>query len=696
MARENRAGEAVEKTAGGDLLPLFLLSFRHRDEIAAMAARAERPLIAARRAEAIERRFINSGAAIAIVDARDARQDGLAACESLAKAVISTGSALLVILSEDDVPSLGAYLDAGITHYLTSPFGGREFEQMLRLADRFVERVAGGDKAASERASMRIAESEAWIWRPGSRRATLSRAFAERMGVERKNVPIAQLIMTVGRADRRIAYEAITRLISEGQATAFAYTSGSERIAHHMHYDEERGAVIGWIEASREDQESLYLPRDSLTALPPAEAIRAWVGDRLADMDTPHPRCVLMLVGVMRFGLINAAFGRVTGDALLQGIARRIERKIEQMGLARFMIARTTGSEFAIAFVPPNAADNAEIIAHRLLDTISRPFVSGETLIPLSCRIGIASADCDGKDDVASLFQRASAALSAAKHGDAGLVQALDVQGELETQERNRLEIDLRRALDQDQIDILFQPQVGITNGEIMGAEALARWRHPELGEVGAVPLFSAAARSNFVVQLSAHVQRRALEQAAAWPMALSRLRLSVNVTAADIARPTFVTDFLEMVDQTGFPRHRLTVEVTENGLIEDLASAADMLATLRRAGLRVAIDDFGTGYSSLAYLKALPLDYLKIDKTLAEDITGSTRDRIVVRGVIDMARSLGLSVITEGVETQAQLSLLAREGCNYYQGFLCSPPIDSVALAALVTGRCPKSGIEI
>jgi EAL domain-containing protein (putative c-di-GMP-specific phosphodiesterase class I) len=139
------------------------------------------------------------------------------------------------------------------------------------------------------------------------------------------------------------------------------------------------------------------------------------------------------------------------------------------------------------------------------------------------------------------------------------------------------------------------------------------------------------------------------------------------------------------MVGESGFDPKRLTVEVTEDGLIEDLGAAARLLAELREGGLRVAIDDFGTGYSSLAYLKALPLDYLKIDKRLSDDISGSARDRIVVRGVIDMARSLGLEVIAEGVESEEQLGLLAREGCTLYQGFLCAPPVTADELAALV-----------
>jgi EAL domain-containing protein (putative c-di-GMP-specific phosphodiesterase class I) len=165
----------------------------------------------------------------------------------------------------------------------------------------------------------------------------------------------------------------------------------------------------------------------------------------------------------------------------------------------------------------------------------------------------------------------------------------------------------------------------------------------------------------------------------------LRALRLAINVTAADITEPDFLTSFLRLVDESGFARDRLTVELTESGLVEDLASASLLLSQLREAGLAVAVDDFGTGYSSLAYLKALPLDYLKIDSSIARDITGSGRDRIIVRAIIDMARSLGLGVIAEGVETQPQLALLARAGATSYQGFLRSPAVTSAALAELV-----------
>ena len=198
--------------------------------------------------------------------------------------------------------------------------------------------------------------------------------------------------------------------------------------------------------------------------------------------------------------------------------------------------------------------------------------------------------------------------------------------------------------------------------------------------------MFAAAQRADLEIGLADHIQQLALTLAAQWPAVLSNLRLSLNLTAADIARPGFADLFLDRVDLSGFRRTQLTLEITESGLIEDLGSAAALLSLLRGAGCRTAIDDFGTGYSSLAYLKALPLDYLKIDKKLAQDITGSARDRIVVRGVIDMARSLGLTVIAEGVETQAQLDGLATEGCQIYQGFLCAEPLTVPALVALLT----------
>ena len=175
---------------------------------------------------------------------------------------------------------------------------------------------------------------------------------------------------------------------------------------------------------------------------------------------------------------------------------------------------------------------------------------------------------------------------------------------------------------------------------------------------------------------LSSHIHKQVFVIAANWPGSLSFLRLSVNVTAGDLANGDFVQNMMQNITKSGFPADRITLEITESELIGNLSSAAQRLVAMRERGLRIAIDDFGTGYSSLAYLKNLPLDYLKIDSGLTGDISGSVKDQVVVKSIIDMARSLGLAVIAEGVETEAQLETLAEQGCEYFQGFLRSGPI--------------------
>ncbi len=660
--------------------PIFLLSFRHRDSLAAVVGRAGWTVIAARRAEAAERRFLSSGAPVAIVDARDDFDAGLLAVRALGDAVEANAAALLALISRDDVGRLDALYTAGVTHYLAAPFSENELLQSVRFAARHAERLAGGHRAARNRADLLENETESWRWMPGTSEIRISAALAARRGVPEGSVSLWAAARLIGLEGVRGAQRAVARLVRDGRPGAFAHAVAGGRIAHHL-YIGAAGEVVGRIEplddVTGRDRDN----RDVLTGLVDSAGLRRWIDARAPAPELPG--CFLILLALGRFEAVNTSYGTAAGDSLLRGVARRIERQASD-GLARpNCIARIAGTEFAVALDGAATLAEATGLADQLAAAIARPFAAGDRVTRLSCRIGIAQAE-EG-DDAATMLRRASAALAEARSGEPGTIRILDASGEAAAAHRGRLEADLREALARDEIELLFQPQVSIATGVIVGVEALARWRHPEFGSLGAITLFSVAERSDFLVPLSDHVQRKALAQAAAWPSALGHLRMAVNVTAADVAQTDFAGRFLTMVDASGFPRDRLTVELTESGLIEDLGEAAGLLAMLRAGGLRVAIDDFGTGYSSLAYLKALPLDYLKIDKRLADDISGSPRDRVVVRGVIEMARSLGLSVIAEGVESEPQLALLAAEGCNYYQGFLCSPPVNEAALVKLV-----------
>ncbi|WP_114951308.1 putative bifunctional diguanylate cyclase/phosphodiesterase [Sphingosinicella terrae] len=665
--------------------PLFILSFRHRDELTRLAESAGWQPLAARRTENAEARFVASGAAVAVVDARGALGDGLEAVRAVAEAVEANAAALLVLLSRNDSAALEDFLKLGATHFLVSPFTEAQLVHAFQFAMRHADRVGGHGQ---RRALDDRGDGGSWRWQPGSRTIELSPALARKAGLgeaEGRRISLMELFRKLDPEGRRAARSAVARVVSTGEATAFAHAdleSRTGRMAHHVRARPE-GGIVGRTETIAAEGARPASARDPLTGLADARAARAWLEARLSGEEGGgQAQVVALLLSVSRYDAINAAFGRPVGDAVLQAAARRIERQVDPDG-RRLLVARMAGAEFAVLLAPPATLEDGRFLAGELVEAIGRPFMSGDHVVSLGSRAGVAIAQPG--DDAAGLLRRASVALAEAKAPDSAPVRVLEEGAESDTARGERLEVDLRRALDQGEIEIRFQPQVAIASGEIVGVEALARWMHPRYGELGASTLFSVAERSDYIAQLSEHVQRRAIAEAAAWPEPLARLRLSVNITAADIVRPGFAAQFLSLVGESGFAADRLTVEVTESGLIEDLGGAGALLAQLRGGGLRVAIDDFGTGYSSLAYLKALPLDYLKIDKRLSQDIAGSTRDRIVVRSVIDMARSLGLDVVAEGVETEEQLALLAEEGCTLYQGFLCAPPVDTAALEKIV-----------
>lgn len=548
---------------------LFAVSFRQRGEIAEILACAgasvEWHAQVLSDAQAIESRFLASGAAVALIDARGALEEGLAATLALGGLVATNGAALLVLVSRGDVGAVGEFFDAGATQFLTSPASDGELVQALRFAGRHAVRTAGS-------------------------------------AIDRRRIPGVSL------------------------------------------YDRETGDV------------------------------RRWIVGRIAT-DLP---VAVVLVSLSRLDIVNAAHGRPAVDALIEAAVRRTETVAHAAIGVDSIVARLGGSEFALAIEASGAAVTAAITA--LDAALARPFRVADTRAVLGCRFGVAQRQPG--DDAAALLRRASEALAEAKASDGSVLHVALPDGVAPI---DALAIDLHHAIERDEIDLRWQPQVEIASGRITGVEALARWNHRTLGPLGADTLFDAADRADLGIALSDHIQRLVLARAVAWPEVLGTLRVSLNLTAADITRPGFAALFLARIDESGFPRGRLTVEITETGLIEDLAAASALLAELRGAGCRVAIDDFGTGYSSLAYLKSLPLDYVKIDKSLVRDIDGSARDRVVVAGAITMARSLGLAVVAEGVETPSQLELLAAGGCSLYQGFLLSEPVGEAGLLDLM-----------
>ncbi len=246
------------------------------------------------------------------------------------------------------------------------------------------------------------------------------------------------------------------------------------------------------------------------------------------------------------------------------------------------------------------------------------------------------------------------------------------------------LEGELVKALGRDEIEVLFQPQFSCEDGTMVGAEALARWRHPSLGEIGARDLFHIAERAHLVAALSRHVVAQALDYAAHWP---KDLHLALNVTPEEIAEPRFAQEFASLVGRSGIAPNRLTLEITEDVLLGDLELAAEALAALKATGLRVALDDFGAGFCNFRYLKLLPLDAIKLDRTMVVGICHDERDKAVLRAIVQLAHALGLQVVAEGIETEAQRDAVIEEGCAYWQGFLRAEPMRSEEVLRMAAG---------
>ncbi len=405
-----------------------------------------------------------------------------------------------------------------------------------------------------------------------------------------------------------------------------------------------------------------------------AGGIGDWIASRLA---LGEPVGVLM-IALSRLDILNAARGRATGDALIAAAVAQVEAITQALLGPAGMVAAPGGGDMIVASAA--APDVLARLAAALDAALAKPLrIDGRQAV-LGSRWGMAESG--PADDAASLLRRAGEALVAAKASDGAMIRVAGPEGAAPL---DSLAIDLHLAIERGEIDVLFQPQAPMDARHVTGVEALARWRHGRLGPLGADALFAAADRADLGVALSDHIQQLVLARVAAWPRSLSGLRVSLNLTAGDLGRPGFAALFLGRVAASGVPFDRLTVEITETGAIRNLEAAAAVLSVLREAGVRVALDDFGTGYSSLAYLTALPLDYLKLDKALACGIEGSPRHRGVVRAVMTLARSLGLAVIAEGIETEAQRALLAAEGCTLYQGYLLAEPLDEAALAALL-----------
>lgn len=418
-----------------------------------------------------------------------------------------------------------------------------------------------------------------------------------------------------------------------------------------------------------------FAARDRLTGLPGATDALAWL-ESASQSGFVHA----MLIGLHRFRSVNLAYGQAGGDLALAEIARRIRDCVaEELG-ADALVARVSGGDFLVATAGTPSRERWQWLAEALARTVARGLPMRGDVLHLAPRTALLRGQPG--ESGAAILDRLDQALSSLQQQNGKRVAWADGSHRARGRSAARLEADLIGAMARDEIGLVFQPQYMVSGGALAGVEALARWDHPQLGRIGAETLFAIAERGDHVAQLSQHIAKRALAIAAAWEPPLA---LSLNVTAEDLADEEFATNFRAILAQTGFAPKLLTLEVTEHTLVADFTRSSQVLGELADLGVRIALDDFGTGYANFQTLKALPIDTLKLDGSLARDIDQDPRDRAILRAIIAMARALGQKIVVEGIERETQLAVLADEGCDTFQGFLRAGPLRAEAIVELL-----------
>ncbi len=449
----------------------------------------------------------------------------------------------------------------------------------------------------------------------------------------------------------------------------------------------------GWVSTQeditdrrRDEARISHLARhDSLTDLPNRSHFRE-------QMDLAEGRIrrgetmAVLCVDLDHFKGVNDTLGHSIGDALLQAVALRLKSCAREVDV----VARLGGDEFAVLQGALPLPEDAAVLASRIVNAIAEPFdVQGHHIL-IGASIGIAVAPADGRD-AGTLMKNADLALYRAKGEGRGNYHFFEPGMDAAIQERRAIEVGLRLALSHNELRLVYQPLLSLTENRVTGVEALLRWDHPERGTVSPQEFVPVAEETGLIVPIGEWALREACKAATEWP---DNITVAVNLSPIQFMNRNLVHHVTQALTESGLPPARLEIEVTESLLLSDSDLTIKILHQIRKLGVRISMDDFGTGYSSLSHLRSFPFDKIKIDRSFVHALSSEGDSLAMVKAVIGLGRSLGMATSAEGVETERQLDMVRRQGCTEAQGFLFSPPLPAAAVSRLFASASPRAAL--
>ena len=447
------------------------------------------------------------------------------------------------------------------------------------------------------------------------------------------------------------------------------------------------GKLIQDLEERKRVEQSIrhMAHHDALTGLPNRALFRDRLTHAMAQADRYHQILAVLFLDLDRFKAINDTLGHNVGDELLKLTAERLRSCIRDCDT----VARLGGDEFTIIVDDIVEIQDAAVVAQKILDTISQPFNLHGHEVFISVSIGLTLYPNDD-ENADNLLRNADSAMYRAKEYGRNNFQFYVADMNVKARERLMLESQLRRALDRNEFTLYYQPRVNLFSGRVIGAEALLRWRHPDMGLVPPAQFIPILEDTGMIIPVGEWVLHQASQQNRIWQdLGLPRIRMAVNLSVRQFVQKELAGSILAILERVGLSPEYLELEITEDLLLEHNQTNIITLTKLRNQGIHISIDDFGTGYSSLSYLKRLPIDTLKIDQSFLRDIENDPDNKAITSAIIAMAGSLHLNVLAEGVETEEQLAFLRAQGCNEIQGFSFSQPLTAEEFERmLVDGR--------